>query len=262
MTKKVLVCARRAFDHAIVKFYYNTDVRYFILLYSFSWWLCRKGASLKPKHTIFLSHSGVHRDFTEQLCKDLEALQYFSFCDIRPDSLPKGEEFPPLIIKAAGQCRLAILVLSREYFMRSKWPMVELTEFVRAQRSINPDLRIVPLYFKISVDEFKDARTRASWKKKWQTWKNADSRIDVKEWVRATKVLEPINGIVYDEAQGEVTYRSKVVKAICKLTPPDLEWDDSHIKALPRLCEVCKHYFPRFHFCLDFFLSKRRGHPS
>lgn len=209
----------------------------------------RKGASLKPKHTIFLSHSGVHRDFTEQLCKDLEALQYFSFCDIRPDSLPKGEEFPPLIIKAAGQCRLAILVLSREYFMRSKWPMVELTEFVRAQRSINPDLRIVPLYFKISINEFKDARTRATWKKRWQSWKNDDSRIDVMEWVRATKVLDPINGIVYDEAQGEVTYRSKVVKAICKLTPPDLEWDDSYIQAKPRLYEVfMQTLFPSLSF--------------
>ena len=88
---------------------------------------------LEPKHKIFLSHSGTQKNFTAQLCEDLIRVSHFPFFDKRPDSLPKGKEFPSLLFKAARQCWVAILVLPEEFFTRSKWPMVELNEFVQAQ---------------------------------------------------------------------------------------------------------------------------------
>jgi hypothetical protein len=39
-------------------------------------------------------------------------------------------------------------------------------------------------------------------------------------------------------AEGEVEFRKKVVAAICKLVPPDVKYDVSHVKSMERLCEV------------------------
>ena len=47
---------------------------------------------LKPKHTIFMSHSGAQKNFVEQLCEDLIRAKQAPFFDKRPDSLPKGEK--------------------------------------------------------------------------------------------------------------------------------------------------------------------------
>ena len=69
------------------KFCDNNGVCYVILPYYFTGWLCRRGGSLISRHTIFSSHSGVHRDFPVQCGKADEALLYFLFCDIRLGSL-------------------------------------------------------------------------------------------------------------------------------------------------------------------------------
>lgn len=200
-----------------------------------------RGPCLEAKHKIFLSHSGAQKNFTEQLCMDLERIHHFPFFDKRPDSLRKGEKFPPLIFKAAKECHVAVLVLSEEFFTRSKWPMIELNEFVQAQASTNTHLKILPLFFGLSLEQFKDAKQegrRANWLKVWQGWASEDDRIDVKKWMHSLSKVPGQNGIEYVEAVGEVTYREKVVAAICKLVPPDVKWDISHVQALPQLCEV------------------------
>jgi hypothetical protein len=80
-----------------------------------------KDPILQPNHKIFLSHSGVQKDFVEQLCEDLEGCKHFPFFDKRPSSLPKGKRFAKLILKAAQQCQMAVVVLSEDY-VTSKWP--------------------------------------------------------------------------------------------------------------------------------------------
>ena len=76
---------------------------------------------LKSKHKIFLSHSGAQKDFVEYLCGELEKHHHFPFFDKRSSSLPKGDRFPELILKAAQECQMAIVVISEEYFLL-KWP--------------------------------------------------------------------------------------------------------------------------------------------
>lgn len=129
-------------------------------------------------------------------------------------------------------------MLSEEFFTRGKWPMIELNEFVQAQASTNSGLEILPLFFGISVAQFQDPRRRKNWEKAWQDWADEDGRIDVNQWVRALSVLGGLNGMEYVAAVGEVTYREKVVAAVCKLIPPDLKWDVSHVQSTPKLCEV------------------------
>ncbi|KAG0588621.1 hypothetical protein KC19_2G256600 [Ceratodon purpureus] len=193
---------------------------------------------LEPEHRIFLSHSGAQKNFTSQLCEDLIRVSHFPFFDKRLDSLPKGEEFPPLLLKAARQCRLAILVLSEEFFTRSKWPMIELSEFVQAQAADNRSLKLLPLYFGLKLNELKDAGNQKRWRETWERWAEGDDRIDVGKWVQAlSRVLGPVNGMEYDGVD-EVAFRKNVVAAVCKSIPPDVKYDVSHVQALPRLCKA------------------------
>ena len=75
----------------------------------------------------------MQKPFTEHLCEKLEAIQHYAFFDKRLDCLRKGEKFYPPLMKAAEECLVAILVLSDEFVTKSKWPMMELNMFVKAQ---------------------------------------------------------------------------------------------------------------------------------
>lgn len=118
---------------------------------------CSNIPELLPKHKIFLSHSGAQKPFVEQLCVDLEKAGHCPFFDQRPESLPKGEKFPELILDAARQCHVAVVVLSEDH-LTSKWPMLELVTFVEAQRSFNTNLTILPLFYKLTVTDLEEQR--------------------------------------------------------------------------------------------------------
>lgn len=66
-----------------------------------------------------------------------------------------------------------------------------------------------------------------------------DSRIDVKEQECAlSKIPDGINAMEYKGAsEGHVTFR-KMVRAICKLIPPNGKWDVSHVRPMEQLCKV------------------------
>jgi len=101
-------------------------------------------SEVPPEHTIFLSHNGHDKPFVERLCEELKCLNYSPFFDQNSDSLPKGERFPPHLFKVAKQCLLAMIVLSERY-LTSKWPMLELTAFVKARKRKNRNMKLLPL---------------------------------------------------------------------------------------------------------------------
>lgn len=88
----------------------------------------------------------------EALCEDLEKRHHFPFFDKCPLSLPIRERFPKLILDACKQCRMAVVVVSHDYFV-SRWPMIELYAFVQASKT-NTKLKILPLFYGLSVAEF------------------------------------------------------------------------------------------------------------
>ncbi|KAG0622340.1 hypothetical protein M758_3G090500 [Ceratodon purpureus] len=164
------------------------------------------------RHNIFLSHSGSQKDFVEQLCEDLERAKQSPFFDKRPHSLPKGEEFAPLIFTAAQECELAVVVLSEEYFTRSKWPMLELVRIVQS-----PGCLILPLFYRLSCKEFKKPKRRERWFQVWDEWSKSDDRISLDVWKNSLRELEGRNGMEYVKAIGEVSYRKDIVATICGL---------------------------------------------
>jgi hypothetical protein len=168
---------------------------------------------LEPKHKIFLSHSGTQKEFVWHLCEALEQRGHNPFFDKLPSSLPKGERFPELILKAAQQCEMAVVVGLEEYLM-SKWPMIELHAFVQATKESNTKLKILPLFYGLSVSEFLDKKRQEVWLQMWERWAKDDpkERIKVDEWKEALDLLRSYNGISYNrELQEIVAYRNEIV---------------------------------------------------
>lgn len=224
---------------------------YFIFFHQtkFFWWFRSSDGvsnllSLQSKHTIFLSHSGAQKDFVESLCADLEDCNRFPFFDKRSSSLPKGEKFAKLILEAAKRCKMAVVVVSEEYFT-SKWPMLELNTFVQATLGFNPQLKILPLFFGMSVSEFGNSSRQEGWFHEWERWAKGDARIKPLEYKYALKVLQSFNGIEFNPEMRDISiYQRDVVASICTIISPDVKWDDFHVQGRSNLCEVFKEFMP------------------
>jgi hypothetical protein len=180
------------------------------------------------------------------LCKDLKVVGYCPCFDKWPGPPFWRKQYKDRIIEEAKQCRVAIVVLSEEFFTCNKWLMIELNEFVQAKMSSNNGLEILLLFFGITKAEFNNRVRQKDWEEVWQGFADEDKkgRIDVKKWVHALSVLDGLNGMEYDAAVGEVTYREEVVAAVCKLIPLSINFDDSHVQSKQKLFEVWEHLVP------------------
>lgn len=118
----------------------------------------------------------------EQLCVDLEAQGYFfPFFDVRYHSLPKGKYFMPFNKEAAQLCHVAVTVLSKE-FLCSKWPMKELAWFHAAQQAGNEHLNMLPLFYKLSIEDLDDKSIMDHWMPIWKGLASNDKSIDLTKW--------------------------------------------------------------------------------
>ena len=182
-----------------------------------------------------------------QLYADLKAQCFFPFFDQRRKSLPIGERFPERIIEAARTCEVAVVILS-EGFLTSKWPMTELIEFVDATKqrllgkpnpNYNPNLKLVPVFYRTSADDLKKALLDNLWNKLVKKHGQTTLRFDQKEYAEAIRELLSSNGVKNMHGKNETKYRHEVVKAIVQLVPPALPIDTSGIQGCERLCQVC-----------------------
>ncbi|KAG0608491.1 hypothetical protein M758_8G109700 [Ceratodon purpureus] len=193
---------------------------------------------LEPKHSIFLSHSGAQKNFVEQLCLDIEAHDRYPFFDRRRGSLPIGCHYPNVIFEAIKQCQVAVVVVSEEYFSRSRWPMLELAALVK-RKTHDPGLIIMPVFLGMTCEQFRKKENHVRWLKQWQCWAEKDNRIIVEDWQATLKVIGHSNGISLDRAD-EVRCRQEIVQAVCEEILPELRSDDSHVQGRRRLCKVIR----------------------
>ena len=193
----------------------------------------------EPKHIVFLSHNDAQKDFVEHLYVDLERVSYIPFFDRRHASLEKGATSPGPLFDAIRKCWMFVLVLSEEIYIKTKWPMLELIAAVAAQ-SENPSLELLPLFFKISVPEFKAEERRANSFKFWTDWASKTSRIKVTKWKEPLKVVEVWNGIQVTEGMGEVAYRKLIVEIVCRICLNNV-FDVSRVVGRERFRHVFMH---------------------
>lgn len=199
----------------------------------------------EPKHTIFLSHSGAQKDFTGFLFRALKDAHYAPFFDADDDSLRTGEKWYTTLIQAARQCHVAVLVLSRDFFTRSKWPMMELNEFAKIQKrddsgvSLGPKLKVLPVFLNITFEEFEKSKNEKSWSKDWTKWKESDNRntINLEEWHQALSIIKKSKALSYQQ-EGHHNFVQKVVDAIFKLVEPDVKYDVPDNQSIGIVCSV------------------------
>ncbi|KAG0617225.1 hypothetical protein M758_5G174500 [Ceratodon purpureus] len=198
------------------------------------------------KHTIFLSHSGNEKAFAEQLCEDLKRMNHYPFFDQDSDSLPKGDRFPSLIFSAVEQCLLAVVVLSEGY-LSSKWPMLELSTFVKSMKGGNPNLKLFPVFYKLSPSDITEKKVKKTWTKSWKTLvlEGKVSAEEISSWSDAVLELRAFNGLEFSKLYGtsEVKYRAAVVEEICNNVPPLMKYKTDDIRGCDRLCEITSRMF-------------------
>jgi hypothetical protein len=159
--------------------------------------MCR-GHFLETKHKIFLSHSGVQKSFVADLCADLMRWDRHPFFDRLRSSLPIGDKFPNLIFDAIKQCEVGVVVLSEEFFVRSKWPMLELVAMVEESKKSNGRIQIIPVFYSISCDRCRNPIVQAKWMTKyWKKWEKEDKKkIDLRKWKSALEIFGSRTGLV------------------------------------------------------------------
>ena len=151
---------------------------------------------------------------------DLIQHDIYSFFDKRRDSLPIGSNFPSLIFNAIQKCEVGILILSLEFFNRSKWPMLELLAMVKEMEKPNSSIKIIPVYYNILPSNVFNQENLVQWKMLWEKWAFHDKRINVEEWIRALNTLKKINGIEHHHIEKEVFLQMQVITATLNLISP------------------------------------------
>jgi hypothetical protein len=200
--------------------------------------LCRDHV-LEAKHKIFLSHSGAQKSFVADLCADLMGRDRYPFFDRLRSSLPIGDKFPNLIFGAIKQCKVGIVVISEEFFTRSKWPMLELVAMVEESKKLNGRMQIIPVFYSISRDRCCDPIVQAKWMKRyWKKWQKKDRRMDVGKWESALGVFGSTTSLIMKKGMLDGELRAEIVKAVCQKVLPETRWDDSGVKGKTRLCQV------------------------
>lgn len=192
---------------------------------------------MEAKHKIFLSHSGAQKAFVEQLCVDLERCDRHPFFDKRRHSLGIGDHFPNIIFQAIRQCQVGVLILSEDFFTRTKWPMLEMAALVETKK-LDPELVIMPVFLGISREQCRNVDNHCRWLSVWLEWAQVDPRVNVEKWKESLSLFGPTNGALYNNSLGEVKFRQDLVEAICERVRPETRWDDSHVQGRTRLCKV------------------------
>ncbi|XP_059065488.1 uncharacterized protein LOC131052748 isoform X2 [Cryptomeria japonica] len=187
---------------------------------------------------VFLSHSGKQKNFVRQLYRDLTNQGVSCFFDQDRESLPLAEHFPSRIFEAAKTCKVAVLLLSKD-FLESKWPMLELSAFVEARDTTNPNLKILPLFFRISPDALKNTEEND---KNWQQLEISSET--PAEWHQALRAIRGINGLPFAEGGDEVKFRDEIVKEIWHILPtPSPRYHVRGMQGEARMCQEVANFF-------------------
>lgn len=212
-------------------------------------YICRSCES-HGEHEVFLSHSGKQKIFVRGLFDDFLNYERFRrhkpFFDVDDESLRKGEVWIPKLIKAARECKVAVLVLTDD-FLTSKWPMLELLHFVDAHKTTNQSIKLLPVFFGDMVPaHLSDADCKARWIEKWKKLEAADTSssakprqvsLTVESCLEAVHKLKDFNGIKNADF---LTYKSLQQNILSKVEfylPSGYE-KDPDVAGYDRLCKV------------------------
>lgn len=180
----------------------------------------------------------------EHLYHEFKNEGHYPFFDMEHHSLPIGKEFPPIIIQAAKECKVAVIILTKE-FLKSKWPMLELLTFVDAQKELNREMHLFPVLFDgLKIEDLREHLWRKKWKGiiKLDSERNHPNRLTLEKCAEALQKLPKVN-MLNIKNYNRSNYRlcKAIVKDALRLLPQDSDSDIKDIQGAGRLCEVSKN---------------------
>ena len=113
--------------------------------------MLRFSLMFQPKmYDVFLSFRGEDNraKFMSHLYSSLQNAGIYVFRD--DDEIERGDHISVSLLRAIGQSRIAIVVLSTNY-ANSKWCMLELEKIMEIGR--NRDLVVVPVFYEVAPSE-------------------------------------------------------------------------------------------------------------
>jgi hypothetical protein len=211
--------------------------------------LCR--CLTRREHEVFLSHSGEQKPFVYDLFKDFRNCSRFQFnepfFDVQDESLPKGEEWRDRLVKAARNCKVAVLILTKEYLI-SHWPMLELLHFIDARKTgHNPDIKLIPVFYGgLLPSDLGDQVIEDRWKAEWEkiigmgsSSKLRKISLTVELCKEALSILKHINGILAQSFKSFELLRKDIVSKVLKHLPSGFDpEEDPNVEGCRRLCDV------------------------
>ncbi|MCO5607454.1 hypothetical protein L7F22_061650 [Adiantum nelumboides] len=116
---------------------------------------------------IFLSHSGKQKpNFVTPLYHALLHANHLPFFDQDVvHSLPAGDEYPPRIFQACRDCKMGVVVVSKDYVQRL-WPMLELQQLLLLP--LDGHRLIYPVFYDLQPADLSKPHNLQSWMKIWE----------------------------------------------------------------------------------------------
>lgn len=147
---------------------------------------------------------------------EIESRFFQVFLDRR--CLPKGKRFPDEINQQLAKTEVGIVVVTPEFFTR-KWPMTELVSFMKSQDK-NPDVRILPLFYKMPVSDVRVNLQQGLWEEAWtRVFGDGKHQIVPGDCRAAVQRLCDVNGIEYhaNSLGHDREYIKSVVAEVAKI---------------------------------------------
>lgn len=184
--------------------------------------LQRKRCAVPHNYDVFLNFRGpdTRTGFVDFLYSSLVAAGVHVFRD--NDALPFGEEIGPELLWAIRNCRIAIPIISEQYF-ESKWCLRELTEIMNCYK--NGGISVFPIFYKVDVVDVRHQRNNFGETLLKQEIQGG--REEPREWKYALRYVTDIRGwtskTIANGNEGELV-KIVVARVLSELKTTWIEW--------------------------------------
>jgi hypothetical protein len=127
--------------------------------------------------------------------------------------------FPPQILEELDKTDIGMVLVTPDFFTR-KWPMIELVAFVESFERNSNMRRVLPLYYRMTVNQVRDHLVTGVWDVEWTRMSTrGDHPLSVERCRHAVQTLCCFTGVEYngDDLGREKEYIKEILKLVGRI---------------------------------------------
>ncbi|XP_057744471.1 disease resistance protein RPV1-like [Arachis stenosperma] len=200
-------------DHSLVSFE-KDKFRMHRLIQDIGREMYLKESSIKPQqrpYDVFLSFRGkdTRSNFMSHLHASLENASIYVFKD--DDEEARGENISLSLLKAIGESRISIIILSPNY-ADSKWCLQELEDIMRCYN--NQTQKVLPVFHHVDPSEVRNQAGRFGEAFEEFIKKNPQNKVKEQDWRKALRDVGSTAGFVVQNWRNESEDIKKIVEHV------------------------------------------------